>query len=213
MKPSVLSTLLPVLHRAQTGAAAEVSDDHAPVGDLRRNLRQDRGDVLVRQAVEAVALHTGRADLARQRHELGDGRLAAMEARVEAGDLRHAGQPLRDRVNRREIVRLVERRERYQRAQLVEHLRRDDRRGRQSAARRGRRGGRRRGRGRRRTSSAARRRAHRAPSGRRARPSCRGLTSASRAPEPSFAENRGDVPIPSICPRASSRHASASGRR
>ena len=43
-----------------------------------------------------------------------------MKARVEAGDLRHAGQPLGDRVDRREIVRLVERSERYQLAQFVE---------------------------------------------------------------------------------------------
>ena len=59
VNPSVLSTLLPILHGAEAGAASQVSDDHAPVGDLRRNLRQDRGDVLVGQAVEAVALDTG----------------------------------------------------------------------------------------------------------------------------------------------------------
>ena len=122
MKPSVLSTLLPLLHRAEAGAAAEVRDDHAAVGDLRRDLGQDRGDVLVRQAVEAVALHAGLADLARQRHQLGDRRLAAMEARVEAGDLRHAGQPLGDRLDGREVVRLVERRERDEPPQFLEDL-------------------------------------------------------------------------------------------
>ena len=89
MKPSVLSTLLPLLQRAQAGAAAEVRDDHAAVGDLRRDLRQHRRDVLVREPVEAVALHARVADLARQRHQLGDRGLAAMEAGVEARDLRH----------------------------------------------------------------------------------------------------------------------------
>ena len=84
--------------------------------------RQHRGDVFVRQAMKAVSLHAGRADLARQRHELRDRRLAAMEAGVEAGDLRHAGQPLRDRFDGRQIVRLMERRQRHQRPKLVENL-------------------------------------------------------------------------------------------
>ena len=118
---------LPILHGAETGAASQVSDDHAPAGDLRRHLRQDRGDVLVRQAVEAVALHAGAADLAGQRHHFGDRRLTAMKARVEAGDLRHTGEPLGDRFDRREIVRLVERSERHQLAQFFQNLRRDDR--------------------------------------------------------------------------------------
>ena len=53
---------LAVSHRAQAGAAAEVRDDHAAVGDLGRFLRQHRGDVLVRQPVEAIALDARRAD-------------------------------------------------------------------------------------------------------------------------------------------------------
>ena len=61
---------LAVPHRAEAGAAAEVRDDDASVGDLGRDVRQHRRDVLVRQAVEAVALHARGADLARQRHEL-----------------------------------------------------------------------------------------------------------------------------------------------
>ena len=116
-----------------------------PAGDLRRDLRQHRRDVLVRQAVKAVALHAGVADLARQRHELGDRRLAAMKAGVEAGDLRHVAAGVRhDRLDRREVVRLMQRRERHQRAQVLEHLRRDDRRTREVRRRHGRRDGRRR---------------------------------------------------------------------
>ncbi len=82
---------------------------------------------LVRQAVETVPLYTGTANLAGQRHYFGDCRLAAMKARVEAGDLRHAREPLDDRFNRREIVRLVKRSERHQLAQFFENVRRDDR--------------------------------------------------------------------------------------
>ena len=51
-----------------------------------------------------------------------------MEAGVEAGDLRHVGQPLGDRVDGGQVVRLMERRQRRQLAQLVQDLRRDDRR-------------------------------------------------------------------------------------
>ena len=56
---------LAVLQRAQARAAAQMRDDHAAVGDLRCHLRQHRGDVLVRQAVEAVALDAGAAEIAR----------------------------------------------------------------------------------------------------------------------------------------------------
>ena len=43
--------------------------------------------------MEAVALHAAAADLLGQGNQLGDGRLPAVEAGVEAGDLRHTGQP------------------------------------------------------------------------------------------------------------------------
>ena len=56
---------LAVAQRAQAGAAAEVRHDHAAAGDLRRHLRQHRGDVLVGQAVKAVALNARVADLFR----------------------------------------------------------------------------------------------------------------------------------------------------
>ena len=78
--------------------------------------------------MEAVALHVVADHGARQGHELGDGRLAAMEAGVEAGHLRHVGQPLGHRVDGGQVVRLMERGERRQLAQLVEDLRRHDRR-------------------------------------------------------------------------------------
>ena len=117
---------LPILQRAETGATTQVRDDSAPVGDLGRHLWQDRGDVLVRQAVESVALHDARADVARQRHDLGDGGLPPVEAGVEASYLRHAGKLLGDRVDRRQVVRLMERSERNQRSQLLQNRRGED---------------------------------------------------------------------------------------
>jgi hypothetical protein len=54
-------------------------------------------------------------------------RHGAMKARVEACDLRHVGQPLRHRLNRREVMRLVERCERHELAKLRKHVGRDDR--------------------------------------------------------------------------------------
>ena len=77
--------------------------------------------------MKAVALNAGATDLAREGNQLGDGRLAAVEARVEAGHLRHTRKPFGHRVNRREVVRLMEGSERHQRSQLLQNLRRHDR--------------------------------------------------------------------------------------
>src|SRR6476660_3504462 len=51
-----------------------------------------------------------------------------MEARVETRDLRHTGKPLGYRIDCREVVRLVQRRQWYQRPQVLHDLGRDDRR-------------------------------------------------------------------------------------
>ena len=91
---------LAVLQRAQAGAAAQVRDDDPPVGDLGRDLRQDRGDVLVGDAVEAVPLDAALAEFAGQRHQRGDRRVAAVKAGVEAGHLRHVGHAVEDRLDR-----------------------------------------------------------------------------------------------------------------
>src|SRR5215218_6914896 len=79
----------PFFQGAQTRAAPQVGDDDAPPGKLRRFLPQDGSDVLVREAVETVPLYAGLAYVARKRDQFRDRRLAAVEARVEAGDLRH----------------------------------------------------------------------------------------------------------------------------
>ena len=64
--------------------------------------------------MKAVSLHAVLAKIARQRHQFGDCRLAAMKAGVEAGNLRHAGQALGDGFDGRQIVRLMQRRQRDQ---------------------------------------------------------------------------------------------------
>ncbi len=117
---------LAVPHRAQTRAAAQVRDDHPAARDLGRDGRQNRRDVLVREPVEAIALHAAAAEIARQRNDFGDHRLAAMEAGIETGDLGHAWQSLGHRIDRVEVVGLMERRERHQRAEIRHDLRRDD---------------------------------------------------------------------------------------
>ena len=87
----VLSMLFPAEHRAHRGAAAEVGDDHPAAGDLGGHLGQAVGDILVAEAVEAVAADALVVERARQRVAVGVRRVVAVEGGVEAGDLRHAG--------------------------------------------------------------------------------------------------------------------------
>src|SRR5262249_49506892 len=95
-----------------TGSAAEVRDDDATVGDFRRDPRENGGDVFVGQTVKAIALNTGATDFARERDQLRDGGLAAMKTGIEAGYLRHTRHSMRDCVDRGEVIRLVQRRQR-----------------------------------------------------------------------------------------------------
>ena len=203
---------LAVLQGAQAGAAAEVRDDDAAVGDLRRDLAAGpRRCTRTTGRESRSAARRRRADLARQRHQLGDRRLAAMKAGVEAGDLRHvraaARTPLRSprgcaadaaapagsasrsssSTSRRDDGRAgVPRAAVHDAVADAEHAR--------AAVLR----------------AQPARRAHRAPRARRA-PTASSVSSASAGAGASFAEKRGEVPMPSIWPRASSRQASASG--
>ena len=98
-----------------------------------------------------------------------------------------------------------------QRLQLGQDLRRDDRRRREARRRRGRPGGRRRRCAHRRSGE----RSQAASASSAARPSrtdASSVSSTSFSPAASLTDNRGDVPMPSIWPRASSCQASASGR-
>ena len=101
-------------HGAHAGAVAQMEDDHPAVGGLAQMLGQDLGDVFIGQSVEAVAAYPLFRELTRQREQLRQFRLAAMEGGVEAGHLRQSRlQPL-ERADGVEVVRLVQGRERNQ---------------------------------------------------------------------------------------------------
>ena len=102
------------MDRAQAGAVAQVRDHDALAGVGGCDLAQPAADIFVRKAVEAVALDAGFAELARQRKRLRDGRLRAMEGRVEAGDLFDVRRGGSNGVDGDQIVRLMKRRERAQ---------------------------------------------------------------------------------------------------
>jgi hypothetical protein len=65
-------------------------------------------------AVKSMVAHAGCGEIARQGELLRQRRLRAMEGGVEAGDLRHRRCSRCNRLDRREIVRLVQRRKRNQ---------------------------------------------------------------------------------------------------
>ena len=81
----------PVLHRRHARPVAEVGDHRAP--ELRRAERLD--DVLVREAVKAVAPHPRVEEIARQREALGDLGQRAMKGGVEAHHLRDVRETAR----------------------------------------------------------------------------------------------------------------------
>ena len=89
-----------------------MGDDDAAAGDLGRHLGQALGDVFVGEAVEAVAADALVVERARQGVAVGVRGVAAVEGGVEAGDLRHVRVDLHREADRREVVRLVQRRQR-----------------------------------------------------------------------------------------------------
>ena len=117
VKPIVLSTLLPLAQPAHRGAAAEMRDDHPAAGHVGRHVAQPLGDIFVGEAVEAVAAHALVVEVARQRVAVGVLGMPAVEGGVEAGHLRHGRVDLHCEPDRREIVRLVQRRQRCERGQ------------------------------------------------------------------------------------------------
>src|SRR6516165_4413976 len=99
--------------------------DDPATGDVRRPLRQYRGDVFVRKAVKSVAanaLVVKRIGQGKRLFDLGGG---SVKSRVETRYLRQVGIELQRHLDRREIVRLVQRRQRHQRFQLGQQLGRD----------------------------------------------------------------------------------------
>ncbi len=90
-----------------------MGDDHSSAGNFGRDLRQALGNILVGQAVEAVAPDAFGMELVRDRVVIGERIVIAMKRGIEAGDLRQRREILRQGFDRREIMRLMQRRQRY----------------------------------------------------------------------------------------------------
>ena len=97
-----------------------MSDDHRALGRTSgATCAQAVGDIFVRQAVEAVAAHALGVEPLRNGVMIRDRAVAAMKRGIEAGDLRQIGKALEQRADRREIVRLVQRRQRNVALEIV----------------------------------------------------------------------------------------------
>ena len=75
--------------------------------------------------MKTIAAHALCVQLRRQREHLGNLRIAAVERSVEAGHLRQLRQTFEQQADRREIVRLVQRRQRNEFLERLQHLRVD----------------------------------------------------------------------------------------
>jgi len=72
-------------------------------------------------AVKSMVAHAGCGEIARQGELLRQRRLRAMEGGVEAGDLRHRRCSRCDRLDRGEVVRLMQRRKWHQPGECLDH--------------------------------------------------------------------------------------------
>jgi hypothetical protein len=110
---------------AHRGAVAQVRDDHAPLRQLGRRMRQLRHDGFVRKPMEAVAPNARVVQRARQCEAAVDLGLHRVKGSVEARHLRHALESGHGRTHAGQVVRLVQRRQRLEFGQCFEHLRID----------------------------------------------------------------------------------------
>jgi hypothetical protein len=113
------------VHRAQAGPVAEMGNHDTALRPLAEHFGHLQRDVLVGKSVKAVALDAGFRQPSRQREQPRQLRLGLMELGVEAGDLAQAWTVLRDGLDRSQVVRLVQRRERAQGAQRGQRRRGD----------------------------------------------------------------------------------------
>src|SRR5262245_65845694 len=105
-----------------------MGDDNPPLGSLRCDLSQSCADELVGQAMKAVAAYALIVEALRDGKAIGDLGVAPMEGRIEAGDLKHARLPLQDCLDRRQVVRLMQRRKGNEAPQALDDFRCDRRR-------------------------------------------------------------------------------------
>ena len=96
-------------------------NDDAPARDSRRDLGQALSDVLIGEAVEAVAAHALGVELLRQRVMIGNRRVTAVKGGVETRNLRQVGRAREQRPDRRQIVGLMQRSERNIFLEVLEH--------------------------------------------------------------------------------------------
>ena len=100
-----------------------MSDDKLAPGKRRIDLLETSGDELIGNAVEAVALDALGAQRPRDRQSPGDRRLVVMKRRVEAGHLRQMWADSGDRLDGREIMRLMQSRQRNESLQRAHERR------------------------------------------------------------------------------------------
>src|SRR5262249_24661437 len=93
----------------QAGTAAQMSDDNAPLGNLRCYLRQHRSNIFVGQAMEPISPQAGLADISGQWNQLSCHGATKVKTCIEACDLWDVRQPLEDCFNRCQVVGLMQR--------------------------------------------------------------------------------------------------------
>lgn len=98
-----------------------MGDDHAAARDAGRDLGQPVRDVLVRQAMKAVAAEALDIELLGKGIAVGDIGVTAVESGVEAADLQKLWLALPHGPDRGEIVPLVRRSERRKRVEPREY--------------------------------------------------------------------------------------------
>ena len=89
-----------------------MADDDPAARDIRGPFSQGRCDVLVGEPVEPVPPDPGIVQRPRQCEPLRYGRLAMVKGGIETRNLRQPGGNGRNGANRREIMRLMQRRQR-----------------------------------------------------------------------------------------------------
>ena len=101
VNPIVLVTLRPASSAHMLAPLPRCSTTVSAGGRAFVELRQHRGDVLVREAVEAVAPDAGRVQLLGQRELCAKGGVRAVKRGVEARDLRQLGGAPQRRIGAR----------------------------------------------------------------------------------------------------------------
>ena len=122
----VVSIERPALTAAMLGVAAQVRENHAPLGGFVACHALEFSDqIRIRQAMKAVTPHALCLELPRHRHDLRHARQVAMKGRVEARDLRQIGELAGERFEQGDFARQMGRIQRAQTPQLGDHFRRN----------------------------------------------------------------------------------------